>query len=459
MHPRQQGEGPSKRSPRKQKLARGLAPSSSRAVLKSVFPKDTKSKSSESPTGEGGNFPSCNNDGSTLRPKRKHSFLYSMLNPHSKSPQALVFKRCISTVILIDLVLFILSTDPRFEDALPYYEAEATVSIIFMLEYLLRLLTITESSKFNHPIGGRLAYMKTWHALIDLLATVPWFLEISTGWDLPTLTFIRFLRLVRILKTESYAKAMDTVYRVIYFNSEILYVGMLVCVYMIFFTALLLYYFRPDFGQNTDSQFNGIPATMYLSALMLTGQGGPEETDLPWYTRTVVLITSIFSVAMFAIPASMLTWGFEAEAERIAKQSRRRVLKKREAELRNSSRGSSCDEEENGFHSSSTSSRSDTSDGDTTDEEYFKLIAGEDEPSDDDDDSFVKKLKSEFQKADGDQDGTLTLKEFVRMNDNLKWSKNERNPSNFEERIRTLEENAQANAKKLDLILSLLQQK
>jgi len=155
----------------------------------------------------------------------------------------------------------------------------------------------------------------------------------------------------------------------------------------------------------------------------------------------------------------MLTWGFEAEAERIAKQSRRRVLKKREAELRNSSRGSSCDEEENGFHSSSTSSRSDTSDGDTTDEEYFKLIAGEDEPSDDDDDSFVKKLKSEFQKADGDQDGTLTLKEFVRMNDNLKWSKNERNPSNFEERIRTLEENAQANAKKLDLILSLLQQK
>jgi hypothetical protein len=31
----------------------------------------------------------------------------------------------------------------------------------------------------------------------------------------------------------------------------------------------------------------------------------------------VVALTACFSIAFFAIPASMLTWGFEAEAERL----------------------------------------------------------------------------------------------------------------------------------------------
>ena len=53
---------------------------------------------------------------------------------------------------------------------------------------------------------------------------------------------------------------------------------------------------------------------------MLTGQGGPDG-DLPWYTKAVVILTGLFSIGMFAIPASMLTWGFEAEAERCAKRT------------------------------------------------------------------------------------------------------------------------------------------
>lgn len=52
--------------------------------------------------------------------------------------------------------------------------------------------------------------------------------------------------------------------------------------------------------------------------------GGPGG-DLPWYTKSVVLLTSELSVAIFAIPASMLTWGFEAKAARMAKRARMRA--------------------------------------------------------------------------------------------------------------------------------------
>ena len=113
-------------------------------------------------------------------------------------------------------------------------------------------------------------------------------------------------------------------------------------------TSVLLYFLQPG-GEDGDSEedFSSIPATFYLSVLMLTGQGVPEGA-LPWYTarietterawpllwplplpwrlaaltpnatclffplpgpqKLVVAITAVFSVAIFAIPASMLTY-------------------------------------------------------------------------------------------------------------------------------------------------------
>ena len=49
----------------------------------------------------------------------------------------------------------------------------------------------------------------------------------------------------------------------------------------------------------------------------IPGYGCADWLLRRWYTQSVVGITACFSIAFFAIPASMLTWGFEAEAERL----------------------------------------------------------------------------------------------------------------------------------------------
>ena len=92
---------------------------------------------------------------------------------------------------------------------------------------------------------------------------------------------------------------------------------------LVLFTSSLLYYS----GKGAEG-FESIPATMYLSILMLTGQGEPdgELTTLLKSLRASICV-AIFSVAMVAIPASMLTFGFEIEAQRL-------VLKRRERRLR-----------------------------------------------------------------------------------------------------------------------------
>ena len=50
-------------------------------------------------------------------------------------------------------------------------------------------------------------------------------------------------------------------------------------------TSTLLWYLQPP--DATGDQFDSIPATFYLSILMLTGQGTPDGV-LPWYTKLVV---------------------------------------------------------------------------------------------------------------------------------------------------------------------------
>ena len=60
------------------------------------------------------------------------------------------------------------------------------------------------------------------------------------------MTMLRTLRLLRILKTNGFVRAIDAVGRVVYFNREILFVALFIGLYLILLTSLLMYYMRPD---------------------------------------------------------------------------------------------------------------------------------------------------------------------------------------------------------------------
>ena len=141
-----------------------------------------------------------------------------------------------------------------------------------------------------------------------------------------------------------------------------------------------MYYLRPrgvdEEGVDDISDFESIGSTMVLSILMLSGQGGPSG-KLPWYTQAIVLLPGLFSVAMFAIPASMLTWGFEAEAQRLGIKAKLRALAKRKGQVYTSDTSSS---------SSASSAISGYGDISTSDEEYMNIIGGEDDIDETDDD-------------------------------------------------------------------------
>ena len=73
-------------------------------------------------------------------------------------------------------------------DALDRYQTEflvvdAVTSCLFACEYLLRAWSAVEYRRFRElgPWLGRLQWMLTWEALLDLASTLPFFIDLLDG--------------------------------------------------------------------------------------------------------------------------------------------------------------------------------------------------------------------------------------------------------------------------------------
>ena len=177
---------------------------------------------------------------------------------------------------------------------------------------------------------------------------------------------------------------------------------------LVLFTSSLLYYS----GDGAEG-FESIPATMYLSILMLTGQGEPDG-ELTTLLKSLCAFTAIFSVAMVAIPASMLTFGFEIEAQRLVLKRRERRLRRRiRAERLENHWIESCSDSEDGDaqflarerNKRLCRGRADASDLSSSEEEYETLVLGETQ------EATLERVRRELQAKQAQYDSLLRAME------------------------------------------------
>ena len=317
--------------------------------------------------------------------------LFQMLFRHSKQ-----FSKFVSHVLLLLIVIsitfFVLSTDnhcyylcPRLFDFV-----EASTVLIFTVEFCLRLSCVGVSTHWRKMKYPELQWAFTFEGLIYIASIVPWWVQTLEYANDPSsqvaMTAIKSLRGFRILNHQISYRGVKMLTRVIYFNKELMAVATMIGFILILCTSTILY----AINVHSDPQFSSIPKSMYLSVLMLSQQGIPPG-DMNLITMVIVVITVILSVAVFAIPASMLTWGFEAEAVRYMKL---RQQQKKQAQIKSlpesfrefkfddglisaSSESSSCFESDDEFyhHSSSSSSFSSSSTSTASSEKDRKRAA------------------------------------------------------------------------------------
>ncbi|VAX24839.1 Potassium voltage-gated channel subfamily KQT; possible potassium channel, VIC family [hydrothermal vent metagenome] len=223
------------------------------------------------------------------------------------------FTFCIMTLILLSAVAIALETvEPyREEYGGAFYLFEVFSVAIFTTEYILRVWGCTVDERYSHPIKGRIRFMLTPMAMIDLLAVAPFFLSFFVT-DLRFVRVLRLLRIFRVVKLVRYSKALHT-FAVVAKDKkeELIIVGALGAI-LIFLASTLMYFVEHE---AQPVVFASIPHAMWWAVSTLTTVGYGDVTPITGLGKVLGAVISIIGIGMFALPAGILGSAFVEEFE------------------------------------------------------------------------------------------------------------------------------------------------
>ncbi|MGE3278202.1 MAG: ion transporter [Candidatus Altimarinota bacterium] len=242
----------------------------------------------------------------------KNSFkrqCYEILEQATHNPQRKIFERFIIFVIILNVLVILIESLPGvyLEYQKLFLIFDTFVVSVFATEYILRVWSITESDEYHHPIWGRLKFMKTPFAIIDLLAIIPFFLPLFTVMNIQFTRISQILRLFRFLKMGRYFRAWEVFLYVFKDKRSEIKMTIYTIAIMILFTSSIMFFIE---NPAQPEAFSSIPATMWWSVTTLTTVGYGDIVPMTPLGKLFAGLTAIFAIGIFALPAGLLGSGF-----------------------------------------------------------------------------------------------------------------------------------------------------
>lgn len=175
--------------------------------------------------------------------------------------------------------------------------------VIFIIDYILRLITADYKLQ-KKSIWSFLRYPLTFSALIDLISILPSLTVLSSGFKvLRVMRMLRAARVLRVFKTARYSKSIQIIANVFKASKAPLSaVGSLAVVYVLT-SALVIMNVEPD-------SFNSFFDAVYWATVSLTTMGYGDIYPVTTIGRLVTMISSIFGIAIVALPSGIITAGY-----------------------------------------------------------------------------------------------------------------------------------------------------
>lgn len=189
--------------------------------------------------------------------------------------------------------------------------------IIFTVEYALRVWSSNNDPKYSHKIHGRLRYIFSFYALIDLLAILPFYIHIMLGLDLRVLRILRLLRFLRLFRLTAYMKSARVVRNVFKSRANDLKLSLALILFLIIIASCLVY-FAEHLVQ--PKVFSSIPATIWWAVITVTSVGYGDMVPVTMWGKIFTSIITLAGLAVFALPAGIITSGFLEETRKTKKQ-------------------------------------------------------------------------------------------------------------------------------------------
>lgn len=142
---------------------------------------------------------------------------------HKGDPIGRYIDLFLHVVILLNVVAITLESEESLHALYhPYFwRFEVFSVLVFSLEYVVRVWSCIDrpNATDRRPLRGRIAYMLTPMAIIDLVAILPFYLGLIVELDL---RFLRVVRLLRVLKLTRYSPAVNVLLEVLRREAHVL---------------------------------------------------------------------------------------------------------------------------------------------------------------------------------------------------------------------------------------------
>ncbi|MCK5662843.1 MAG: ion transporter, partial [Thiotrichaceae bacterium] len=226
-------------------------------------------------------------------------YFYNLLEKSDSGSIARLVSLLLMLLIMSNVVAVILASDRVVYIELQSFfdDFELFSIVIFSLEYFFRVWVCVEDQRYQPSVKGRLKYMVSPMAIVDLIAVLPFYLGIFFTIDT---RFLRVLRLFRLFKLSRHFSAMSVLLKVIKNEMATLLSAIFILLVLIVLASAGMFLVEHNVQPEA---FGTIPRAMWWASITLTTVGYGDVVPVTIAGRILGAFITILGVGMAALPA------------------------------------------------------------------------------------------------------------------------------------------------------------
>jgi voltage-gated potassium channel len=191
---------------------------------------------------------------------------------------------------------------------------------IFILEYLGRLYASGYLNEYK-GVKGKLRYMVTPYAIIDLLAVIPYIL-LNSGFNSSFIRSLRLLRIFRLFRVKKYAIFIQLMKQILHNLKEELTVLFLYTLVVIVVLSFIIF----DIEHEAQPEvFSNIFQTLWWAVATLTTVGYGDMYPITAAGKFITAVITIIGIGFVAIPGGMFASEFMSEIAKEKEENKNEV--------------------------------------------------------------------------------------------------------------------------------------
>ena len=207
-----------------------------------------------------------------------------------------VFDVALLWLIILSVAVVVLESvrSLRAEYSALFLRAEWALTILFTIEYILRLISV------RRPVR----YATSFFGIIDLMAIVPTYVSLLLpgAQSLIVIRMLRLLRVFRILKLTEYVSEARVITTALRASARKISVFLLAVVSLVTIVGAAMYFIEGEKNGFTD-----IPTSIYWAIVTLTTVGYGDLSPKTAWGKTLASLVMIMGYAIIAVPTGIVT--------------------------------------------------------------------------------------------------------------------------------------------------------